>query len=157
MLDTQANTSFITPTLAARMGAKGVSTELRLTTMSQKDQRVKTIKLENITVTGLLERQPVKINAVFTKQDLHGDLSHVPTPEKVGKWEHLKQVSKELLPLVHHDVEMLIGYNCPQAFRSEEVVKGNWDEPTATKTPLGWYVMESEDPGISTSASVLFA
>ena len=80
------------------------------------------IQLENVrSVTKL----PVTTSSLASKTDIH-------------EYPHLQDLS---LPILEHtDVDLLIGGNCSQVFVIEDQRRGNFNEPIAQKSCLGWTV-----------------
>lgn len=43
-------------------------------------------------------------------------------------------------PELNYEVELLIGYNCPQALLPRHVIMGDEDQPHAQRSALGWSI-----------------
>ena len=63
-------------------------------------------------------------------------------PEIASQWAHLECIKKQIPSLQRcMEIGLLIGCNCPQALKPQEVIPGSEDDPYAIKTRLGWGII----------------
>ncbi|XP_067933186.1 uncharacterized protein [Watersipora subatra] len=143
LLDSQSSSSFVTTSVANATNASKTETMLNLATMTSSSSTIKCQKVTGLRVRGQDSKRIIKLPPAYAKDEIPAIKEHIPTRKSVNAWPHLRRVVAEMG--ADHDVNtplgLLIGYDCPLAFRSSENVIGNDTEPFAMKTELGWVVM----------------
>lgn len=116
--------------------------------MSSRDAKVSCQKLTGLQVRGFYFNKAIPLPDTYSKEFIPANRGHIPTPNTAKAWPHLEHISDEIAPLQSCDVGLLIGYNCPQALVSRQVVAGEEHQPFALKTDLGWSVIGYGNPDI---------
>ena len=144
LLDTMSDTSFITEGLRDQLGENGIEAELELTTLTNKRQRVRCTRHNDIQVRGFTSDSKIHIPSVYSKAEIPVNRSHIPTPATARKWPHLSHLQNNLVELQECQVGMLIGYNCVSALAPRNFILGSEDEPYGIETKLGWSIVGGE-------------
>ena len=137
LLDSQSTAHFISDEVLSSLKIPSTDTSLELTTMSGK-RRVPTKVVEHIQVDSIEGSQSLTLNRCFSKSIIPCESGSIPSPDDVKRWPHLRDVS---IPPGRHEIGLLIGYTCHQAFMPLKVITGTHNEPFAFKTQLGWCIM----------------
>ena len=140
LLDPGSNKSFCSQKLLDMLALHGKSTTLSLSTLNAgKDSGVEVVSLEVTGTTGKTSRQNVvNMPNVYALDKFPSLLYSIATPEEVGRWDHLKDIT--VPNLRNTDVTMLIGQDVPHAIAPLEVRLGKDYEPYAIRTYLGWVI-----------------
>ena len=143
MLDTQSDTSFITEKTARDLGLVGRDVRLSLSTMTSSDKIIKCKRFNGLQVRGFNSQVDIALPEVFSKQSIPINYDHIPCTEMLDDWPHLEKLRDHLVPKIDCEVGLLIGYNCPRALVTTEVISApnNSDCPYGLKTELGWSIM----------------
>ena len=142
-LDTQSDTTFVLQKAVDKLDIKGKGVNLKLSTMGALEQQICSQKISDLAIQAYGGGPQINLAEVFTRDIMPNEMSHVPTPERVQSWPHLKFLESELSPLLDIDIALLVGYDCPKALMPTEVVAPQSGEtaPYAIKTALGWSVV----------------
>ena len=143
MLNTQSDTSFITEKTARDLGLVGKDVRLSLSTMTSSDKIIKCKRFNGLQVRGFSSQVNIALPGVFSRQSIHINYDHNPCAEMLNDWPHLEKLRDQLMPKIGCEVGLLIGYNCPRALVTREVIgpPDNSDCPYGLKTELGWSIM----------------
>ncbi|KAK4324775.1 hypothetical protein Pmani_004615 [Petrolisthes manimaculis] len=148
MLDPGTNATYCTEELCHKLGARGVTRRMELTTIAQTRMPVES-NVITLFVSDIYDSQePCCISEVTVRPMLNIDLSGLSSRVELLKWQHLKQL--ELPELDVDQVHLLIGQDCADLLMPGEVKKGRPGEPFAVHTPLGWVINGPIDPFKST-------
>ena len=131
---------FITERLKARLEAVSTDIKLQLGTMHGQTF-VDSAIVKNLVVTDLNGESPVDLPRAYTREEIPADPEQIPTPEIVGRIEHLKEIAPEI-PAFDPELEigLLIGSNCPNALLPLRVLPNKGDGPFAVRLMHGWTV-----------------
>ena len=143
MLDTQSDTSFITEKTARDLGLVGRDVRLSLSTMTSSDKIIKCKRFNGLQVRGCNSQVNIALPGVFSRPAIPINYDHIPCAEMLNDWPHLEKLRDHLVPKIGCEVGLLIGYNCPRALVTTEVISApnNSDCPYGLKTELGWSIM----------------
>ena len=144
LLGPGTNTTYCTEDLREKLGTRGVTRHLELTTIAQTrlpmDSTVITLLVSDLDDT----QEPFCIQEVAVRPTLNLDLSGLSSQLDIEKWPHLKNLR---LPELEVDqVHLLVGQDCAGLLLPDEVKKGQPGEPFAIHTPLGWAINGPIDP-----------
>ena len=151
LLDTQSDTTFIHDDICDELGLEGSKTKLLLSTMFAENKAIECKCLTGLQVRGHDSQEIVPLPTTYTRNIIPANRSHIPTPEMADKWSHLKPIVNKLMPLGSCKVGLLIGYNCPRALATKDVILPTGNEPYAQRTDLGWSIV-----GIVDSSAIEF-
>ena len=131
---------FLTESLKGQLEATSTETALQLGTMHGQSL-VDSAIVRDLVVTDLKGNSPVELSRAYTRQEIPADHKQIPTPEIVGRIEHLKEIAGEI-PAYDPELEigLLIGSNCPKALVPLKVVPNEGDGPFALQLNHGWTV-----------------
>ncbi|KAG7494033.1 hypothetical protein JOB18_021650 [Solea senegalensis] len=146
LLDTQSDTTFILEETAKALHTTGECVQLKLTTMSSRNQVVSCRKLSGLQVRGFYSSKIVPLPVTYARDFIPANRDHIPTPGTAKAWPHLEHIADEITPLQSCDAGLLIGYNCPQALVPRQVVPGKENQPFALKTDLGRSIVGFGNP-----------
>jgi hypothetical protein len=134
-LDNFATDCFILDDLIKELGIRGVSSQIRLTTMNCQNQQTATMAVQGLEVLDLDENESICLPTTFSRKTLPVTRSDLVTKDELKHWAYLADV-----PFCHVEanVGLMIGANVPQAIRPLEIVSGPVFGPYASKHHLGW-------------------
>jgi hypothetical protein len=164
LLDSMSDLCFILDETSDKLQANHSNASLKLGTMSSLETRISCRKFSNLQVRAFNSSTTISLPPAYSRGFIPVDRSHIPTPEKASRWEHLSCVASELPPLQSCEVGLLIGYNCSQAFIPRQTVIGQDHEPFAYRTDLGWGIIgnvgrpahrDDDDVGIANRITVM--
>lgn len=115
--------------------------KLKLTTMTGKDTMVKSERISGLRVRGYSSTTYIDLPPVYTKDCIPVNHAHIPTCEAAKLWNHLSAIADEIPSLKDCEAGLLNGYNCARALAPRQVIVGEYDEPYALKTDLGWSIV----------------
>ena len=94
-------------------------------------------------VRGLNGQANIALPGVFSRPSIPINHDHIPNTDMIDNWPHLEGLRNHLMPRSDCEVGLLIGYNCPRALVTKEVVgvPDNPDSPYGLRTELGWSIM----------------
>ena len=136
-LDNGSNTSFMTESLMNKLGSKGSSVDLSLTTLQSKNAAVKSVRT-TLEISDLIEENVVILPAVFSVKSLPVSTADIATEEDLSRWKHLRDIKLDVLE--NTEVGLLIGSDKPEILQPLDVRTGVKGSPYATRTLLGWTV-----------------
>ncbi|KAJ8021511.1 hypothetical protein HOLleu_38745 [Holothuria leucospilota] len=124
LIDTQSDTIFIHEDVARRLHAKAARKTLNLTTLSSQSEAIDCNAYDGLRVRGFQSNKLVDLPTVHAMQEIPLDKSHIPTREVAESYPHLERIADQIPPPQDCDVGLLIGYDCPEAFRLIQQVTG---------------------------------
>ena len=140
LLDNGSTGCFITEDLRDQLKAKHEDSMLKLQTLHG-IKHVPTSIVQNLEVSGLHDRNTVKLPKCYTRQEIPVDHSQIPKRELFEHFPHLAEVAKEIPPYFQHlGIGLLIGANCSEALQPLQVIPVNGDSPYAVLHKHGWTV-----------------
>nr|XP_054759571.1 uncharacterized protein LOC129265622 [Lytechinus pictus] len=141
VLDDQSNVSFMSEKLRDKLGVKGASTNLQLTTMHG-SSNIESKKIKGLEIQDYNKEHVIQLPVAFARQEIPASRSQIPKKEVVNHWPHLRQVADEMIPYDRNiDVSLFIGNDYPRAIRPRQVITGGEDDPYAQKSLLGWGII----------------
>ncbi|XP_030844157.1 uncharacterized protein LOC100890944 [Strongylocentrotus purpuratus] len=143
LLDTQSDTTFLLESTKEAMNLQGSKVNLLLSTMSKKDERIPSEKIQGLTVRAHNSMKTIDLPAVYTRDIMPANREYIPVPEVAMSFPHLTEIAEELLPLQDCEVGLLIGYDCARALIPRSIILSPDDDdgPFGMKTDLGWCVV----------------
>jgi hypothetical protein len=151
LIDNGSDSTFIDESLALTLGLQGEETVIDLQTLGQV-QRIGA-KRVTFTVGSLDGDKRFEVKTALSVKDMSLGSGHIPTPDYLGNWSHLKDVV--LNSIGNSRIELLIGCNVPEAHWVEEQRIGSGNQPFATRTALGWILLGPLS-GIENNGSAVF-
>ena len=135
LLDTQADSCFITKAVADIIQPQRKSEEIVVCTLNGKLKK-RTNRYSNITLRGHLTSAKTVISA-YEQEDISCNAEQIPTSEKALKIGHLSHLAH--LPTdLDIPVGLLIGSDCPEALTPLSSVPGQPGQTFAIETMFGW-------------------
>ena len=93
----------------------------------------------DLTISSLDGLTQIDIERAWTVPKIPISRRSLPTTDGIKKWPHLEGI--EFPALNEQEITILIGSNVPEAFWQDDDRRGNYKEPYAVKSPLGWTVI----------------
>ena len=137
LLDTQSDTTFILEKTADILEPNSETANLRLSTMSARDNVICCQKLRGLQVRGYDSDVFIDLPITYSRNFIPTDRSHIPTPTIAKRWPHLRRIARLMHPVQDCEVGLLIGYNCPLALAPRSYITGDGNQPFAIQTDLG--------------------
>ncbi len=144
MLDPGTNATYCTEELCDKLGAKGMTRHMELTTITQTRMPVESTVITLFVSDIHNKQEPCCIPEVTVRPSLNIDLSGLSSCVELQKWPHLQNL--EIPKLDVDEVHLLIGQDCADLLLPDEIKKGHPGEPFAVHTPLGWAINGPIDP-----------
>ncbi|KAL6480076.1 hypothetical protein MHYP_G00111090 [Metynnis hypsauchen] len=141
LLDTQSSHTFVDQEVCEKLQVVMEPVRLKLSTMMGKDSIVKSQRVCDLKVRGLISDISISLPPAYTRDFIPLDCAHIPTCQTAHKWKHLASIAQEIPPLMECGVGLLIGYDCSRALIPRNVITGGDYEPYAIKTDLGWSIV----------------
>ena len=138
LLDTQSDASFVSESLADKLGLVGSKVNLSMSTMANFVQHTTCRKFRDISVRGLFGGSPVTVAGAYSRRSIPARREHIPHRAKIARWTHLEHVLDGFADLLDVPVQMLIGYDTPMAIAPTETVEHKPGAPHVFRTALGW-------------------
>lgn len=138
LLDSQSDATFVTSSVVDSVKAKTYDTQLCMSTMTSRNQKITCKKAVDLVVRGYGSKEMISLPGSYAREFIPHNPEHLPTSEFASSWDHLKHIAHEFPVLNNCPVGLLIGFNCSQALLPVEVIRGADSEPYAMRTPLGW-------------------
>jgi hypothetical protein len=135
--DSGSCVSFCTEILMHDLGAVGKRTRITINTMGI-SQTLNTFSVNGLQVSGLSMKHLVDMLKVFTKEEMPVTNEHLPKQQEIKKWAHLTGIN---VPDIDSDIGIVIGNNVPDAYTPFELATGPSSSPHASKTRLGWIIL----------------
>lgn len=120
--------------------------QLKLSTLTATDTVIASQGVHGLRIRGFHSEKHISLQQTYTRDFIPVDKSCIPTRTTALQWPHLQHLANKLPSLQDCDVGLLIGYDCPSALASLEVVIGGKNEPFAQKTELGWSIIGTVNP-----------
>ena len=97
--------------------------------------------VKDLIVTDVNGKNPVELPRAYTRQEIPAEVEQIPTPEIVGRIEHLKGIASEI-PAYDPELEigLLTGSNCPNTLVLLSVILSESDGPFALRHKHSWMV-----------------
>ncbi|XP_071482161.1 uncharacterized protein [Diadema antillarum] len=147
LLDTQSDTTFLLKSIKDEMGIHGTEVNLQLSTLSMKNQRITSERVEGLCVRAHDGKNKIALPPTYTRDIMPADRSHVPTPKTAKSIPHLCNLSSKLMPLQDCDIGLLIGYDCARALMPRDVIPAPCNNgPYGIRTDLGWSIVGTMRP-----------
>ena len=124
--------------LLQRLGISGEKAKYSLTAVNQTKVNVNG-KKATLLVSVLNDDQYTELTEVFCVEKLPVSSNPCSTETELNNWTHLRGI--EIPKLSNSDVQLLIGINNPELFRTQDERYGRRSEPFAIKTFLGWSII----------------
>ena len=117
------------------------SMEVLILTTIHGTSGVTTKAVEGLVVANIKEEDVIlDLPRTFTRHVTPADRNEIPRPDIKCNMSHLKKIGEEISPYMA-DVEVdWIGLNCPNALRLREIIYGEYSDPYAVGSLLGWYI-----------------
>jgi hypothetical protein len=110
--------------------------------------------MENLVVTDAQGGNPVSLPRVFTRENIpFGDCT-IPVPDRIRRYDVLRELADEIPQYDSQSVDLLIGVSCPLALELLQVVSDSRSCPlVAIRLRHGWTLLgpTAGDPGNSVS------
>ncbi len=140
LLDSGSNKSFCAPSLLEELQIEGKQTNLKLATLNN-GADVKALEVSLVVSsaqeTKRKEHKPFVLSKVYGLQTFPKLMTSIADRDDVKSWPHLKDIP---IPLCKDKVTLLIGQDYPDVLMPLEVRRGDYKEPYAVKTSLGWTI-----------------
>ena len=138
-LDPWCTDVYIKPELMTKLGNKNIVSDqmVSLTTMSSKNEVVRTKVLHNIEVTNIEENEMVVLPVVYSAcGSWPFDKNDTPQPSDIENYPHLKNLP---FNFVDSDIGILLGMKHSDIMMPIKSIRGtNNNEPYATLHKFGW-------------------
>ena len=146
LLDDQSDGCFYLEPVLERLNVQGEPHTLKLSTMTS-TTIIECSRVTDLVVKGLYESHGYDLPPCYSRGVIPASHSQIPRPDQVKSWAHLEPIANKIAP-VFGDVEigLLIGLNCLEAIKPQEVVPGKDRDPYAVRTGLGWGVVGLRPP-----------
>lgn len=141
-LDTCSTDCWVNESLLDKLGLFPQSTNMKVSTMSEKNMSMKTRVVNNLQIFDIDETFCTTVPVVFTKPPDSWPFSKddIVTPQEVHQFQHLSELPFSFL---EEEVGILIGMSASELLKPLEVMDGEPDEPYACLYKLGWCVSGS--------------
>ena len=137
-LDQGSTATLCKPRLLQRLEISGENANFSLTTVTQEKKDVHSKKAK-LSVSALNESHYFDLPEVFCVEQLPTKCNPCLTETELKRWTHLQGI--EIPELRNKDVQLLIGVDNPELFRTQDERYGRTNEPFAVKTMLGWSII----------------
>ena len=129
------------PSLVKKLGIKGESSQLLLSTVNEREKRQQGLKVE-FTIAPVDDQgfREIAVRDAWAVQDLTIPLKHLAVRTKKDLWPHRCQVP--FSEAERNKVSVLIGTNVQEVFIPLEVKKGEPNEPFVIRSCLGWSILQ---------------
>ncbi|KAL0154219.1 hypothetical protein M9458_050473 [Cirrhinus mrigala] len=150
LLDTQSSHTFVDQEVCESLQALMEPVKLKLSTMMGKDSIVESQRVSGLKVRGFSSDCSLCLPAIYTRDFIPFERTHIPTCETAKRWRHLEVIADEMPARMDCAVGLLIGYNFSRALAPRQVITGGDEEPYAIKTDLGWSIIGGAPQCVST-------
>ena len=142
LLDDQSDMTFFAKDTLCRLVVRDHPTQLLLSTMHGRDSAISSGKVNGFLVQDFTCQVTIPLPNTFLAQTIPARREQIPKPETALNWPHRKKIADQLMPYRDNvKVGLLIGSNCTRAIMPREVIPGNYDDPYALRTDLGWGIV----------------
>lgn len=146
LLDTQSDSTFVSQRVVNQLGIRGEPIDLRISTMTSIQERVKSLRVEGLMVRGYNLTENIGLHTAYTRECIPANKNHIPSPRIAAKWPHLAELSSHIPPPLDCEVELLIGYDCPQILEPKQVIPSPGRGPYGQRSILGWGIVGLVEP-----------
>lgn len=142
-LDSGSDSCYITNEIANQLTCDKKPIKLPMSTMTHKNFHLDTVATDDLIIKGYNCHKNVRLPMVYATEQIPAKYESIPKADAVAQWPHLKEVTEHMTREADLSVGLLIGNNCPVAFKPREVrVGGDQDsEPFGLRSDLGWAIM----------------
>ena len=141
LIDSGSDVTMIDLSLVEKLGIKGESSQLLLSTVNEKEKRQQGLKVDfKISSVDDQDFREIALRDAWAVQDLTIPRKHLVVRTKRDLWPHLRQVA--FTEVERNKVSVLIGTNVLEAFIPLEVKLEEPNEPFAIRSCLGWSILE---------------
>ncbi len=142
LLDDGSDSTFVKDSVAKDLGVSGTKMSLKLNTMHGQNS-APVHRIDSLVVQKFdRSESPIPLPNTYSREAIPSSREHIPMPEIASQWAHLECIKKQISSLQRSmEISLLIGCNCPQALKPQEVIPGSEDDPYAIKTRLGWGII----------------
>ena len=142
LLDKQSGTTFVLEDTCKALGVSGTEVRLSLSTMYAANKVVTSLKVKGKRMRGINDGPRISLPHAYTGSIVPANHEHIPTSDIARMWPHLETIADQKETLRDCEIGLLIGYNCPTALTSREVISAsNEDGPYGLRTDLGWSIV----------------
>ncbi len=155
LLDDGSDSTFVKDSVAKDLGVSGTKMSLKLNTMHGQTS-VPVHRIDGLVVQKFdRSESPIPLPKTYSREAIPSSREQIPTPEIASQWAHLECIKKQIPSLQRSmEIGLLIGCNCPQALKPQEVIPGSEDDPYAIKTRLGWGIIGPTNMNLSADDDV---
>ena len=139
-LDTWASSSFMSSDLAKALQTVGEPKPLKVTTVTGKEQMLKSSIVRGLSIRGIDCQQSFFLSNLYQVKDWPFSRSDVPPKSLWESYDHLKHIPATFL---ESGVGLLLGQSDSALLRVIETVSGQELEPYATRHAIGWALQGS--------------
>jgi hypothetical protein len=119
ILDPQSDTCFVSPSIVRQTGAKGVSVQLKLTTMLD-EEIVSAKKVHGLYIQDMTHTLDTALPAMC-ERNKPANHNQIPRPETVRDFAHLSDIADCLHPYQRDlQIGVPIGLNCPRLIKPRD-------------------------------------
>ncbi|CAC5410103.1 unnamed protein product [Mytilus coruscus] len=136
-----SDTTFVLDETRRALGLCGTDVKLSVSTMHTGKHIVESCKTKGRVVRGCDSELKTPLPNVSTRDIMPANRSHNPTAEMERRWSYLEHIVEKLMQVRDCGFILLIGYTCPRAFISREVIPSINNGPYGQKTDLGWEIV----------------
>ena len=141
VLDSQADSCFVSKSVLSELGVKGTEVSLQLRTMAG-TETIESEKISNLMVSSLDGDTQVKLQRLYSRDVIAADHAQIPDPRMVRKWKHLQIIADEMHPVMKNvPIGLLIGRHHARILKPLDCIPGEADDPYALRTSVGWGVI----------------
>ncbi len=155
LLDDGSDSTFVKDLVAKDLGVSGTKMSLKLNTMHGQTS-VPVHRIDGLVVQKFdRSESSIPLPKTYSREAIPSSREQIPTPEIASQWAHLECIKKQIPSLQRSmEIGLLIGCNCPQALKPQEVIPGSEDDPYTIKTRLGWGIIGPTNMNLSADDDV---
>ena len=135
LLDPGSTNTFCSSKLMKMLNLKGHKTSLTLTTMNGTDS-IQQTEVVSLDVSDVYGYKTVNMPKVLSRPNLPINANSISTVDDCNLYPHLQGIDLPNADI--SEVLLLIGQDNPEALMPQQIIKGNRNEPYATRSVLGW-------------------
>ena len=151
MLDTCSTHSYVSKSLKEELGLVGRNGTVSLTTLEKQDSESSAEVVQQLEVSDITGTNFVKIPYTIIRNDLPINPENIANYQDVSGLAHLQGI--DLPQTTSKDVKLIIGQNCMKAIFPLDAIRGDWDQPWASRHYLGWALNGPVSKGKARSSS----
>ena len=131
----------ISPELVDGLGIDGSKKKYLLSTCSGSKETKFGRRVSGLMVTSIRGGKPVKLPTLIECNNIPKDKREIPTPEIAKQFDHLRDISEEILPFDNEaKVQLLIARNTPELLKVRAFRNGPNGTSWAHKLAVGWAI-----------------